>query len=462
MESPETHRILVVDDNLAIHEDFRKILERPVLADTAALDALETELFDAPSLETAGPTPTYTLSSAHQGQDALAMVTEACAQGRAYSLAFVDMRMPPGWDGVQTIIKLWAVDPELQVVICTAYSDYSWEQILFRLGVSDRLLLLKKPFETAEVCQLACALTQKWKLARHAHLKLAQLRSMVDEQTRDLAEANRRLTESENRYALAAAGANDGLWDWDIAADRVFYSRRWQSMIGHPETDASGTSEDWLGRIHPDDRRTVEHAFTAPADRGEGAQISVEYRILHVDGQYRWVLCRGLVVCDAQGTRLRAAGSQTDITDRKMAEAQLRHDALHDELTGLGNRAFVTRRLGECLARKARDTEVRFAVMIIDLDRFKVINDSLGHLVGDGLLVAMAKRMAARLGAPAGEEGGSRLDLARIGGDEFVLVLDGMREDCEILAVAARLIACAEEAFAIDEHEVHVSLRRRP
>src|SRR5580658_4919011 len=177
----------------------------------------------------------FEVDSAYQGQEGWEKVCAAVKSGTRYAMAFVDMRMPPGWDGVETILKIWEVDPEIQVVICTAYSDYSWEEIIRKLGNVERFLILKKPFDTIEVCQLACALTQKWHLARHAYLKLNQLRAMVEEQTRTLQtevvirrKSEEELRQTQRRYALALAGANDGIWDWDLATQVMFYSLRWK------------------------------------------------------------------------------------------------------------------------------------------------------------------------------------------------------------------------------------------
>ena len=153
-------RILIIDDNPAIHEDFRKILCPDVTP--SAVDELESSLFDSET--TPGVATDFELDSAHQGQEALVKVQQALADNRPYSLAFVDGRMPPGWDGVETIVHLWKAYPDLQVVICTAYSDYSWEQIIERVGQSDSLVILKKPFDAVEVLQLAHAMT---KTARH-------------------------------------------------------------------------------------------------------------------------------------------------------------------------------------------------------------------------------------------------------------------------------------------------------
>ena len=154
VECKPNHRILIIDDNQAIHEDFRKILSAEPESDLADDEAI---LFGTE------PTPSivFELDSAYQGQEGLAMLEAALAEGRPYAMAFVDVRMPPGWDGIETISRLWRVAPELPIVICTAYSDYSWKDIQRKLGQSDHLLILKKPFDNIEVVQLACTLTRK-------------------------------------------------------------------------------------------------------------------------------------------------------------------------------------------------------------------------------------------------------------------------------------------------------------
>ncbi|MCA9212779.1 MAG: PAS domain S-box protein [Planctomycetales bacterium] len=172
------HRILLVDDNPAIHGDYRKILE--FNSGNSELDELSSLMFD----DDASPAPTlpaFEIDSAMQGQEAFDMTQAALSEGRPYALAFVDMRMPPGWDGLETIDHLWKIDPNLQVVICTAFSDYSWSEIVDRLTYRDRLLLLKKPFDNIEVCQLAIALTSKWELEQHAKSQLnAILETVAD------------------------------------------------------------------------------------------------------------------------------------------------------------------------------------------------------------------------------------------------------------------------------------------
>ncbi|HEY9509988.1 MAG TPA: response regulator, partial [Verrucomicrobiae bacterium] len=186
-------RILIVDDNPAIHDDFRKILGVRSEAHSR-LDNIEAELFGeaAPQIERAG----FRIESAHQGQEALAMVQKALQENDPYVLAFVDVRMPPGWDGIETLERIWQCAPELQAVICTAYSDYSWDDMTRRLGQTDNLLILKKPFETVEVLQLAHALTQKWILARHAKLRMEDLDRMVRQRTDELRGSEERFSKA--------------------------------------------------------------------------------------------------------------------------------------------------------------------------------------------------------------------------------------------------------------------------
>ena len=182
-------RILIVDDNPAIHEDFKKILGRDAAAQD--FDALHASFFGE---ESGGPgARIFQIDSAAQGREALAMVEQALREGRPYAMAFIDVRMPPGWDGIQTIEKIWEVYPDLQVVLCTAYSDYSWEDMIAKLGQSDRLVVLKKPFDNIEALQLACTLCEKWKLTRQARALLADAERTVGERTRELCDTNAHL-----------------------------------------------------------------------------------------------------------------------------------------------------------------------------------------------------------------------------------------------------------------------------
>jgi len=198
MKNPvaSNRRILLVDDNPAIHEDFRKILAADDTA-AAGIDSEAAALFD--ETKPASPGLAFELDSTFQGEEALAKVQQKLAEGQPYAMAFVDVRMPPGWDGIETIARIWRDYPELQVVVCTAYSDYSWQEMIDKLGQSDRLVILRKPFDTIEVLQLANAMTEKWRLYRETKARLEDLEQAVQKRTAELKESNIELAAANQR-----------------------------------------------------------------------------------------------------------------------------------------------------------------------------------------------------------------------------------------------------------------------
>ena len=308
-------RILVIDDNEAIHADFKKILVRD--ASTSSLSGTKAALFggSAPAVKT--DRVEFQLDSAMQGQEGYAKLQAALTEKNPYCVAFVDMRMPPGWDGVQTIQKLWEIDGDLQVVICTAYSDQSWDEISAKLGLTDRLLILKKPFDPVEVTQLASALSEKWALRRAAKLKMEDLENMVIQRTQELT-----------------------------------------------------------------------------------------------------------------------------------------HLALHDKLTGLPNRAMLTDSLKKTV-QKARAGDSAYGVLFLDFDRFKLINDSLGHEAGDLLLTGIAERLTASLQLATKSGALEDAIAARLGGDEFVIVIQGKLQAAEICEFASGLLRMLDTPYTLSGREVH-------
>jgi diguanylate cyclase (GGDEF)-like protein/PAS domain S-box-containing protein len=250
---------------------------------------------------------------------------------------------------------------------------------------------------------------------------------------------------SEERYALAVRGANDGLWDWDLTTNSIYYAPRWKAMLGHTEDEIGDSPEEWFSRVHPQDLDRVQAEINDHLS-ADSVHFESEYRIRHHDGTYRWVLTRGLVVRDAQGRSVRMAGSQTDITQRKAAEDRLIHNAFHDALTDLPNRSLLLERIEQSLARLKRRPHYRFAILFLDLDGFKLVNDSLGHQAGDQLLIAMSRRLEAYL-----RPGDT---IARLGGDEFILFIDDIDETRDVLAMAERVLKELEAPFVLNDQEV--------
>jgi diguanylate cyclase (GGDEF)-like protein len=309
-------RILIVDDNPAIHRDFDKILGE-VPQSATDLASVESLLFgDAPAA--ARERPRYTLEFASQGQDGVECARRAVSAGQPFAIAFIDMRMPPGWDGLETIERLWEVDPDVQVVICSAHSDYDWSDVVARLGQTDRLLVVKKPFEPIEVLQCASALARKWQHERALLFQVETLESVVAARTEKLEAANR----------------------------------------------------------------------------------------------------------------------------------QLRHLATHDALTGLPNRVLLDDRLAQAVAHANRDTQP-FALLVLDLDRFKHINDSLGHRAGDVVLDEVSRRLSSVV---------RDIDtVARTGGDEFIVVINPSNAPEDALAIAHRARDTLRAPMRVSGVELHVT-----
>ena len=198
------------------------------------------------------------------------------------------------------------------------------------------------------------------------------------------------LARTEERYALAASAVNDGIWDWDLETELVYLSPRWRALLGLPDAAPHQPPNVWFELVHPDDLPQLEAAIAAHLE-GRTPHLESEHRMRHADGSWLWVLTRGLAIPSTDGGRsTRMAGSLSDITERHRAEQRLRHEAFHDPLTGLPNRALFMDRLQHVLRHTARDDDTTQAVLFLDVDRFKLVNDSLSHAIGDRLLVLLA------------------------------------------------------------------------
>jgi diguanylate cyclase (GGDEF)-like protein/PAS domain S-box-containing protein len=257
------------------------------------------------------------------------------------------------------------------------------------------------------------------------------------------------LKESEERYMLAAQGANDGLWDWNLLTDSIYFSPRWKSILGYSDLEVSARPSEWFDRVHPDDLDQLKVNLSAHL-KGLTQHFEHEHRMQHKDNTYRWVLTRGMAVRDpGRNIVYRLSGSQTDITHRKRAEEQLLYDAFHDDLTGLPNRALFLDRLAQVLAHSSSRDDYAFGVLFLDLDQFKIVNDSLGHNLGNDLLVAISELL----------EGCVRsIDtVARLGGDEFVILLEDIESLEDTIRVSDRIKQAFQASLQIGDHSIHTS-----
>lgn len=248
--------------------------------------------------------------------------------------------------------------------------------------------------------------------------------------------------------SIGAHGELEGLWEWDLDTDKMYFSPRWRSMLGYREADIGSNVDDWISRIHPEESRRVLAAVREHLN-SSGLGFEIEHRILHADGSYRWVSVRGRALRNEAGRPERVVGSQADLRRLKRAEQQLVHDARHDRLTGLANRLQLIEQVEAEITRRSEAPEYLFAVAYIDLDRFKNLNDSLGHLAGDTLLAEVGMRL---------QQAQEPNDLlARVGGDEFVAVLRDVSDGAEALERIGRLRATFDPPFDCGERPTQVS-----
>ncbi len=332
-----------------------------------------------------------------------------------FDVVLLDFSLPDSV-GLETYEKLRERAPWVPVVILTNLDDEETAVRAVREGAQD--YLLKR--------ELATGL-----LVRSIRYAIERFRT------------ERALRDSENRYALAVQGANDGIWDWNLAGGTADFSPRWRTMTGCEA--AASTIEAWFERVHPDDLRALQDALDAHLSGAE-SHFEHEHRLRSAAGGYRWVLARGLAVRDGSSLPTRMAGSLTDITDRKRAEERLLHDAFHDALTELPNRSLFLDRLGLALEQSRRHKRISFAVLFLDLDRFKNLNDSLGHAAGDALLVEFAERLRGCL-----RPGDT---VARLGGDEFGVLLTEVDGPEDATRVAERVQELLRHPFAVGSTEV--------
>ena len=337
-----------------------------------------------------------------------------------YDVVLLDLNLPDG-SGIESLHKVKGAAPNVPVVILTNMEDQEAAVAMVAEGAQDYVI---KRHITSELLRRSI----RYAVARQA------------------AEAS--LRESEERYALAVAGARDGIWDWDLTRGEIHFSSRWFELLQLSEVDERSAPPMWFDRVHPEDQVGLDQALNAHL-RGDTSYLEHEFRMRNGAGQTMWALCRAVAIRDDTGRATRIAGSLTDISDRKLAEARLVHEVLHDTLTGLPNRTIFLDRLDLTLKQQRRDPKRTFAVLFLDLDGFKTINDSLGHAAGDELLIEFGKRLSMFL-----RPGDS---VARLGGDEFAILLTDISGINEATRVAERIHELLSLKFVIGDKDVYAT-----
>ena len=388
-------RVLVVDDNAANRQMLNRRLQRRG----------------------------FEVAEAETGPAALAYLQE-----QPCDLVLLDLEMPQmdGMEVLAQIRRVWEPDA-LPVIIVTCRDEA--EQLVEALNAGANDYVTKPVNVPVLEARMRTQLAHRW--------------------------AQQALRVSEERYRVAVAGSNDGIWDWDLSSGHVHYSPRWAGILGCEPQDLQPAVEEWFTRVHPEDVDRVKLEVDEAVE-GRAAHLETQHRLRHRSGAYRWVLSRAAVVRTSDGRPTRMAGSLTDITDGKVVDA----------LTGLPNRALFMDRLRWFVQRARRYPDRPFAVIVADLDRIKTINDSLGHAAGDELLSAVARRLeksvrtldlVARL--PADVPSAPRLGhtVARMGGDEFTMLLSDVNSADDAVVVAERVQRSLAAPFAIEGREVFVS-----
>lgn len=436
MDQTTELRILVIDDNPTIHEDFIKILtvKRPAAEELTILDQ---QLFgEKPAQEIA--LPNFKIDTATQGQEGVECIKRALKDNKPYALAFVDIRMPPGWDGIETIKHIWEQDSDIQIVICTAYSDYSWEETTEKLGMSDNLIILKKPFDNVAVRQLATALTKKWQLMQDAREHTKFLEKSIRERTDSL-------QQSLSLIRATLESSADGIFVVDNQQKIVDFNHRFVEMWKIPSS-VMETKQETIVLEYVSDQLKKPDAFLSTVEdlRAKAGEVSFDM-VKFKDGR---IYERYSQPHKLEGTVIGRVWSFRDVTNRVYLETQLEYQATHDALTNLPNRALLNDRIQQAIAGSSRN-QLMAAVLFIDLDRFKLVNDSLSHSVGDKLLIAVAQRL---ITVVRKED-----TVARLGGDEFVVVAPELNHVKDAIKVAKNLLDSFKKPFNISDREILIT-----
>jgi PAS domain S-box-containing protein len=434
-------RILIVDDEQRILDEYAYVLGRPAVPSEGqrALDDLEAELFGQDEPAQAGDEPiAFEVMTCRQGQDAIVAVEQALRCNKPFSVVFLDVRMPPGIDGVTTAERIRAVDASVNIVFVTGYSDVRPEAMADRVPPPDKMIYCQKPLQASELKQFARALSAKWLAEQRLRAVQARLHQLIT-----------------STSVVIYSSKPNGL-------DTTFISANVHEQFGFAPEDFLNDGRLKLNRVHPSDvGGLTEHLGRLP----ELGEITYEYRFRRADGEYRWVTDQMKLLRGGDGEPLEVVGCCLDVSERRHAEERIRYLAYFDSLTGLPNRTFMREVLDFALANAVRHQR-QVAVLFLDIDHFKRINDTLGHDAGDALLREVAQRLQDSVRASdqvARQTEVAMPDLAgghavsRLGGDEFVVILSEIASADAASRVAQRIADTLTTPVRLAHDEITVT-----
>jgi len=337
---------------------------------------------------------------------------EAVEKAREFApdAVLMDINLKGAIDGIEAALRIRR-SQAIPVIYVTACVD---EKTLQRAKVTEPFGYIIKPFEDREL---------------HSHIEIALYKNQIEIQLR----------QREERYSLATRGADDGLWDWNLETGQIYFSPRWESLLGYSPGELGSSSEQWLSKVHSSDRDRLKRELS-DFMKGRGKRFRSEYRIQHKEGSYRWMLTRGFALRDPSGEVYRMAGSQTDVTDRK----------IRDPLTGLPNRALFMDRLECALSRTLQDSSNSFAVFVLKSESFKRVNDTLGYQVGDVLLGEFIQRLQDCLDEQS--------TVVSLGEEGFAVLLGSLDGEAEATRISSQIQYEMKPPFRVGEEEVSVRL----
>lgn len=432
-------RILVIDDNPAIHQDFLKILiqqDSRSQDDKAELLKLELECFGATTKQSL--LPEFEIDTASQGEEGLIKVAQSLKAGKPYALAFVDIHTLPNLDGIETIKHIWELDRTIQIVVCSAHDDYPWEQAIEKIGKTDNLLMLRKPFDTITVRQLTFALTKKWYLSQQALEYTASLEEEVLTRTKSL----------QHSFSLARAtldSSPEGIIVVDTNQKIIDYNHKfleiWNlSKIVMLNFIDSEKIMHYISNQMADNIEYLDQLKQTLSNSQEIFEGSIKVKEKHYEYYTKPYTSNGQIIGRLWSFR--------DVSIRASLEQKLLFQATHDMLTKLPNRALLAEFMKQAMLNADKNNTL-FAIFFLDLDGFKLINDTLNHTVGDGVLCGVANRLQQFI----------RKDdmFARLGGDEFVIISGGLKQPNDIINLAKNIIMAFTKPFLVAEHELSLT-----